>query len=197
MSSLSRTAAPLFALLVALAACGGPEDQAAALGRAASPTAAADDQALTANADTRPGVIPPLVEWRKWNHDKRLVPSFRVASHFVNQVSASPDDPTHFRAYGVDSVTRVVYYNIDGVIKRDLKDFLLEVDLDIVHNGLAAQGLGLEYTWGSTGQIIIRAPPDPNPPQPGGRPEAAISRLEGLAQDVQRAIAVSLEAVVR
>jgi hypothetical protein len=190
---VSKTHKPLLILasMAALAACGGPDEQSGLAGHQTG-------DALTTNSvDGPPGVLPPVIEFRKLHRDRHIVPSFRVASHFVNEIAASPDDKTHFRAYGVDAATKVVYYHIDGHIERDLVDFLTVVNKDIVHNGLQAQSVGQEYTWGGTGQIVIGAPPDPNPPVPGGIPQAALSKLIGLAINVQVAIRESLTPVAR
>ncbi len=172
------------ALTASLAACGGAQDPDA--GALHEETSAA----LTANADLRPGVMPALVKFREWSPDRPFVPSFRVSSHFVSSVARSPDDPAHFRAYGTDGRTGVIFFQIDGTYEGDFASFLSIVSKEIAAEGLAAQGLGLSYTYGGTGDLHV---PLPTGPGPQGVPQVLVQRVVNLARQVQDAIRRSVQ----
>jgi hypothetical protein len=136
------------------------------------------------------GTLPPLQSFARWDGRTPFVPSFKDAQSFVTQLTASPYDRTRFRAYGVDATTGIIYFQID-VSSAELPSFLAEIGKEIGAQTVSATQAGLtSYTWGSTGQIIIRAPPDPNPPTPGGLP-VLVSQILNLGTTVYKSIVTS------
>ena len=168
------------ALAASLVACGGVDPVAATL----------EEGSAALTADAAPGVMPALVKFREWNRDQPLVPSFRVSSRFVNSVARAPDDPKHFRAYGSDTHSGVIFYQIDGSYAQDFAPFMDLVNKQIVAQGLASQEIGLPYTYGGTGDLHV---PLPTGPGPQGLPQALARRVLGLARAVQEAIARSVQ----
>ena len=160
------------ALLVA--ACGGPQG--------------AEFEAQQGNLSS--GVLPPLQYFARWDGRTEFVPAFRDAQSFVTQLTASPYDRSRFRAYGVDANTGIIYYQVD-VASTELPSFLGEIGRELGTRTVSASQAGLNsYTWGGTGQIIVRAPPDPNPPVPGGLPPL-VAQILNLGTSVYKSIVAS------
>ena len=112
------------------------------------------------------------------------MPSWKTASSFVTSIALSPDDRTHFRAYGTDATTGVVYFQVDGVITTELAAFSGEVNKEAIGQAIQAEGLGQPYTWGGSGELKI---PLPIGPGPQGEPWTLMSRLQDLATAVYKA----------
>jgi hypothetical protein len=169
-------------LTTGLAACGGPD--------VAEPakTLEQSDAALTSEART---TLPPLVSLRDWNPDRAFVPSYRVSSHFVTEIARSPDDPAHFRAYGSDSQTRQIFFQVDGTFENDLTTFLGAVGKQAAGQGLAAQGVGLKYSFGIAGEVHG---PIPIGPGPIGGPDGLARRILSFARSIEVAIARAIPA---
>lgn len=136
------------------------------------------------------GVLPPLQTFAKWDGKTEFVPSIRDAQSFVTQLTASPYERGRFRVYGVDAATGVIYFQVD-VASTELPSFLGEIGRELGTRTVSASLAGLNsYTWGGTGQIIIRAPPDPNPPVPGGLPPL-VAQILDLGSNVYKSIVSS------
>ena len=167
------------ALVSSVFACGTPEES----------TPLATHQVQSAQATEARVVMPPLVKFREWNRDRPLVPPARISSHFVSSVAASPDDRTHFRAYGSDAVTGVIFYQVDGLVASDLEAYLVTVGSQIAQQVREAGGVDFGYEWGGSGELKI---PLPIGPGPQGVPEAAV-RVLRLARGIFSAIAHSVQ----
>jgi hypothetical protein len=134
--------------------------------------------------------LPPLQYFQKWDGRTPFVPSYRMATNFVTQVTASPYEAGHYRVYGIDATTAVIYFQVD-VVSADLPTFLGEVGKEQGTQTVSAAQAGLKsYTWGGTGQIVIGSPPDPNPPVPGGLPPL-VQQIVDLGTSVYKSIVTS------
>ncbi len=130
------------------------------------------------------GSMPPLQSFSRWDGRTPFVPSYRTAPNLVMSVALSPDDRTHFRGYGTDGTTGVVYYQVDGVIATELGAFSGELAKEAMSQAIAANGVGQRYTWGGTGDLHI---PLPTGPGPSGEPWSLVTRLQSLATAVYKA----------
>jgi hypothetical protein len=174
MSKVKTMVCAAMAAAALAAGCGGPQES----------TLTGQENNLAANT------LPALQDFQRWDGRTQFVPSFRDASNFVTQVTASPYDRGHYRVYGVDATTGIIYFNVD-VVSDDLPIFLAEIGREQGAQTISAAQAGLgSYTWGGTGQILVGTKPDPTPPVPGGLPPL-VAQIVNLGTSVYKSILAS------
>ncbi|MBS2022755.1 MAG: hypothetical protein JST92_10115 [Deltaproteobacteria bacterium] len=129
--------------------------------------------------------MPPPISYREWG-DRRFFNADQDQGWV--QITLSPDDRTHFRAYVVDVRRRAVTAQIDGVIAEDLGRFSAQV----AANYAALGGSSLDESRGIWGSGSEWLGPPPRPGGPGGDgPLAARMVAIGTAYVAMQQIALA------
>lgn len=167
----------LLVVMVALAcavACGEERDGLDAKGEARS----------TATVDYR-SPLPPMVPY------SRHVGAYYDSSHstFFTLTFVSPEDKTHFRAFGVDLNAQAVVFHIDCNGIAELNAFQSDINAEISRYGAIVDNPAGSVSYGSLGETVIGLPPPPRGGPPvGDQLAGAMIRAANIAARNQRAL---------
>jgi hypothetical protein len=130
--------------------------------------------------------LPPLQYFGRWDGKTPFVPSFKDSTSIVTSFAPLNSDHSHWRVYGADPTTGVIYFQVD-CLTSELGSMLGELGKEIGTQTISAAQSGAQsYSWGGAGQLVIKAPPDPNPPTPGGIPPL-LTQIQTLSNAVYKA----------
>lgn len=144
--------------LAAALSCGGTgEEGTPATARAASAAASTESR-------TRPH-LPPVISFREWG-DRRFFSNETHAVYVL--VTRSPDDRTHYRAFGVDVSARQVSFqiDIDSAVTGEFAGF--QARLAQQEGEINASLAALDQIFRGGGTTDTSRPPPSNPGGPLG-----------------------------